>query len=170
NQLRTDLIEKDPITAARIDLSNPARVQRAWEVWATTGQSLAKLQDETPPPMLPLDEVEPVALMPDPTWLNARIARRFEAMVEGGAVDEVLAWTTAGWPDTLPAAKAIGRREISAWQTGELSRDEAITQATIATRQYAKRQRTWIRNRFARWQNLDPARPIEDLLDAIAPA
>ena len=170
NRLRAALIQKDPITAARIDLSNPARVQRAWEVWATTGQSLAKLQDATPPPTLAPDELNAVVLMPDPAWLNARIARRFDGMVEGGAVEEVLDWTAAEWPNTLPAAKAIGRREILAWQNGELSRDETITQAIIATRQYAKRQRTWIRNRFASWQHLDPAHPIKDLLNAIAPA
>ena len=48
--------------------------------------------------------------------------------------------------------KAIGVREISAWRRGELSEGEAIERAVIATRQYAKRQRTWFRGRMAEWR------------------
>jgi tRNA dimethylallyltransferase len=52
---------------------------------------------------------------------------------------------------TLPVMKAIGVREIGDWLDGTIGRDEAIGLATIATQQYAKRQRTWFRNRFADW-------------------
>jgi tRNA dimethylallyltransferase len=56
---------------------NPARIQRAWEVLRATGRGLAAWQEETPPPLLPRAEAEALVLVPDPAWLNDRIAHRF---------------------------------------------------------------------------------------------
>jgi tRNA dimethylallyltransferase len=88
--------------------------------------------------------------------LRQRIASRFAAMVEGGAVEEVEALLARGLDPSLPAMKAIGVREIGAWLSGESSRDEAVARAVIATRQYAKRQRTWFRGRMRHWRWVDP--------------
>ena len=52
--------------------------------------------------------------------------------------------------------KAIGVREITDWLEGRLTREEAVRRATTATHQYAKRQRTWFRNRMASWTWIDP--------------
>jgi tRNA dimethylallyltransferase len=83
--------------------------------------------------------------------LRERIATRFGAMFENGAVEEVRALLGLGLDPNLPAMKAIGVPEIAGWLRGELGRDEAIARTVIATRQYAKRQRTWLRNRMGDW-------------------
>jgi tRNA dimethylallyltransferase len=74
----------DEATRSRVDLANRARVQRAWEVLRATGRGLAAWQAETPPPLLPLARAHAVLLRPDVAALDARIARRFDAMLEGG--------------------------------------------------------------------------------------
>ena len=147
------LAELDPTTYARIDRLNPARVQRAWEVQATTGQGLAQWQDRTGPPALPLADSLPVLLEADRDWLNARISRRFDQMIAGGALDEARA-NAAAWRPDLPSAKAIGAGELVAYVSGRITLDAARETAVVATRQYAKRQRTWFRKRMTSWQML----------------
>ena len=151
----TLLAELDPETAARIDRLNPMRVQRAWEVLQATGRPLSDWQDNTPPPLLPLAHTTAILFDVDKDWLNARIARRFDLMLEQGALDEARA-NLATWNPTHLSAKAIGAPELIAHLQGSLTLDEARTQATIATRQFAKRQRTWFRSKMGRWIKYRP--------------
>jgi tRNA dimethylallyltransferase len=144
------LAELDAATAARIDRQNPARIQRAWEVLAATGRGLADWQADTGPAVLPLAAAHPLVLRPDPGWLGARIDARLAAMIRDGALDEVRA-ALPGWDAGAPWARAIGAPELVAHLTGGLSLTEALAQACTATRQYAKRQRTWFRNRMGHW-------------------
>jgi len=144
------LAELDAATAARIDRLNPVRIQRAWEVLAATGQGLAHWQDRTGPPLLPLERVHALVLRPDPAWLGARIDQRFAEMVQTGALDEVRA-QLAHWAPGQPWARAIGAPELVAHLRGEMTLDQAVAAGCTATRQYAKRQRTWMRNRLSRW-------------------
>jgi tRNA dimethylallyltransferase len=72
-------------------------------------------------------------------------------MLDAGAADEAKAFLARGLDPSLPAMKAIGLREIGDWLAGLASREEMIERAVIATRQYAKRQRTWFRGRMADW-------------------
>lgn len=145
----------DPATAARIDLANPARIQRAWEVLRATGRGLADWQAETGAPLLPLSRVTALVLAAPPDWLGPRIDRRFDAMIAAGALDEVRA-ELPFWDAARPAARAIGAPELVAHLQGALSLPEAVAAAKTATRQYAKRQRTWFRNRLKDWQILPP--------------
>lgn len=147
------LDELDPATAARIDQMNPMRVQRAWEVQATTGRGLASWQDDTPPPALPLSETFPILMDADRDWLNDRIARRFDAMLDAGALDEVRA-NLPGWDAARPSAQAIGAPELVDYLRGNVTLDEARHRAHVATRQYAKRQRTWFRARMRDWHKI----------------
>ncbi|GAB5436971.1 tRNA (adenosine(37)-N6)-dimethylallyltransferase MiaA [Falsiruegeria mediterranea] len=149
------LAELDPETTTRIDTLNRARVQRAWEVLTATGRSLAAWQDETPPPLLPLEQTVPVVFDVDKAWLNERIARRFDLMLDMGALDEVEAMRDRYDP-TLPSCKAIGVPELMAYLIGDMTLDEARERATIATRQFAKRQRTWFRARMRDWIRISP--------------
>lgn len=149
-QLLADL---DPHTKARIDQLNRARVQRAWEVLRATGRPLADWQDDTPPPLLPRDKTHAFVLENDKDWLESRIRKRFSMMVEMGALDEIEAMRPHYDP-ALPAFKAIGVPELMAHIEGELSLDAATEQAAIATRRYAKRQRTWFRARMKTWEKL----------------
>ena len=140
----------DPATRAAIDPQNPARVQRAWEVLVATGRGLADWQAATGPALLPLARAQALVLAPDPAWLGARIDARFDAMMAAGALDEVRA-QLPHWNPAQPSARAIGARELVAYLRGEIGRDQAVALARIASRQYAKRQRTWFRSRMAGW-------------------
>ena len=151
--LETLIGELDAETAKGIDLANRARVQRAWEVLTSTGRGLAAWQAETPPPLLRLEDCTPIALDVDRDWLAARIQKRFDLMIEGGALEEVRA-VEPHYNPTLPAHKAIGVPELIAYLRGTLTLDQAREAAIIATRQYAKRQRTWIRSKMGAWQKL----------------
>ena len=148
------LAELDATTAARIDRANPARVQRAWEVMRATGRGLAAWQAETGPPLLPLAQAQAWVIRPDVGWLDARIARRFAAMMAQGALEEVAA-QLPGWDPARAASKAIGAPELIGYLRGETGLDEAIEAATLASRQYAKRQRTWFRSRMRAWQDIE---------------
>ncbi|WP_273689248.1 tRNA (adenosine(37)-N6)-dimethylallyltransferase MiaA [Ketogulonicigenium vulgare] len=143
----------DSASAGGIDLNNRARVQRAWEVLQATGEGIAAWQSRTPAPLLPLDAVYPIAMMPDVDWLNARIAQRFDLMIAGGALEEARAMLPH-WDPAHLSSKAIGAPELIAHLQGAMPLDEARDAAVIATRQYAKRQRTWFRARMKAWQHL----------------
>jgi tRNA dimethylallyltransferase len=143
----------DGETAAGLDLANRARVQRAWEVLNASGRGLAAWQADTPPPLLPLAQCCAIAMDVDRDWLNERIERRFDLMIEGGALDEVRA-VAPRYNPTLPAHKAIGVPELLAHLRGETTLEEAREAAVIATRRYAKRQRTWIRSKMGAWHKL----------------
>ncbi len=145
--------ELDPETAARIDRHNPARVQRAWEVRRATGRGLAEWQDETAPPLLPLPQAHAIVLMPERDWLAERIDRRFDKMLDDGALDETRRVLPIWEPGAL-WAKAIGAPELVAHLRGEVTLEEAREAAQAATRQYAKRQRTWFRSRMKAWHQL----------------
>ncbi|WP_299558560.1 tRNA (adenosine(37)-N6)-dimethylallyltransferase MiaA [uncultured Sulfitobacter sp.] len=143
----------DGQTAAGIDLDNRARVQRAWEVLRATGRGLSQWQRDTPAPLLPPQSCTRIALDVGREWLNARIARRFDAMLAQGALDEV-AEVLPRYDPALPAHRAIGVPELVAHLRGEISSDAAREAAVIATRRYAKRQRTWQRSKMYGWQKL----------------
>lgn len=143
----------DAETRARIDLDNPVRVQRAWEVLQATGRGLADWQDATPPPLLPPDRATLLVLQPPTDWLAARINRRFDGMMDMGALDEVRANLPA-WNPALPSAKAIGAADLVAHLQGQTPLADAVINAKSASRHYAKRQRTWFRARMKNWHNL----------------
>lgn len=150
----------DPATTARIDIQNRVRVQRAWEVQAATGRGLAAWQGDTGPPLLRLAQAQPVLIDAPKEWLTPRIERRFDLMLAGGALEEARA-NLGGWSPARPSAKAIGAAELIAHLRGEMTLDEARQAAIIATRQYAKRQRSWFRSRMASWQTV-PAEALAD--------
>jgi tRNA dimethylallyltransferase len=157
-RMRTDgrlalLGELDARTASRLDPMNGARVQRAWEVLRATGRGLADWQADTPPPILPRASAEPLVLVPESRWLNDRIDRRFSAMLAAGALEEARA-NLPDWDPTRPASRAIGGPELVAHLQGRLSLAESVDAATLSSRQYAKRQRTWFRSNMADWNQL----------------
>lgn len=143
----------DRETAARIDRRNPARIRRAWEVLRATGRGLADWQAETGPPLLPLDRAAAVVVEAGRDALAARIDARFDAMLAAGALDEARAVLDT-WDPAALWAKAIGAPELVAHLRGEIPLAEATDRAKAASRQYAKRQRSWMRNRLRNWPRL----------------
>ncbi|RQP04932.1 MAG: tRNA (adenosine(37)-N6)-dimethylallyltransferase MiaA [Paracoccus sp. BP8] len=147
----------DSPTRARIDLQNPVRVQRAWEVLRTTGRGIAAWQAETPPPLIAPDAAHRLVLQSDRDWLAGRIARRFRLMLDQGALEEARAMLPHWTPDAL-WAKAIGAPELVAHLQGALGLDEAAERAITATRQYAKAQRSFFRGRMRDWRWIETGR------------
>jgi tRNA dimethylallyltransferase len=147
---------RDPLIAARLKAPDPQRVIRALAVLNATGRSLARFQDEAQAGLLEGFALERIVLNPDRDILRSRIAKRFSTMLDHGAVEEVRGLIALKLDPQLPAMKAIGVPEITAWLAGDLPADQAIERAVIATRQYAKRQRTWFRSRMADWTWIEP--------------
>jgi len=135
----------DPAAAARIAPSDRQRIQRALEVHELTGRPITELQRALASPDGP--GIFAVALVPaDRAALAERIERRFDAMVAQGFVAEVEGLRARNdlTPD-LPSLRSVGYRQIWAHLDGDYGWDEARTKAIVATRQYAKRQLTWLR-------------------------
>ncbi|CAM3208855.1 tRNA (adenosine(37)-N6)-dimethylallyltransferase MiaA [Paracoccus nototheniae] len=143
--------ELDAPTRAQIDLQNPVRVQRAWEVWRATGRGIADWQAETPPPLLAAADCQRIVITSDRDWLATRIASRFDTMLAQGALDEARAMLSL-WVPGAQWAKAIGAPELIAHLQGDLSLADARDRAVIASRQYARAQRKWFRIRMRDWQ------------------
>jgi len=144
------LSEKDPVMAERLDPNNTQRLVRSWEVLEATGKSLAEWQSL---PLIPPPENLEfifVALMPDREILYERCNKRFENMVELGIVDEVESFMKkikqGIIPEDASLAKSVGYPEIRDYLQDKINKEEAITLAQQKTRNYAKRQMTWLRN------------------------
>nr|WP_147105175.1 tRNA (adenosine(37)-N6)-dimethylallyltransferase MiaA [Tateyamaria sp. syn59] len=150
----------DRETLQRIDVANRARVQRAWEVQHATGQPLSHWQDQTRDPVLGPGAFAGVVMDSPKEWLTPRIAARFDQMLKGGALEEARAMLDRHNP-ALPSCRAIGVAEALAVVRGEMDHEAAVERATIATRQYAKRQRTWFRSRMAEWHWISSPAMVE---------
>jgi tRNA dimethylallyltransferase len=148
------LAELDSATAGRIDRQNGARVQRAWEVLRATGQGLSRWQEATGAALLSADKAEALVMRPQVDWLNVRIGARFDGMMAAGALEEVRA-ELPHWVASRPSARAIGAPELVAHLQSATGLDDAISAAKLASRQYAKRQRSWFRKRMADWRSVD---------------
>lgn len=135
----------DPVAAARIAPSDRQRIQRALEVHELTGQPITRLQRGERGSKG--TNVVSIALVPESRAdLASRIERRFDSMVEAGFVHEVERLRARGdLNPEMPSIRAVGYRQIWAHLDGEYDWNEARTKAIVATRQYAKRQLTWLR-------------------------
>lgn len=145
----------DTETKARIDVQNRARVQRAWEVQQATGKPLSAWQDDTPPPLLPVETCAALVFDVDKDWLETRIRRRFDQMIDLGALEEARAMQDRYDP-SLPSCRAIGVPELMGHLKGDLTLAQAREKASVATRQFAKRQRTWFRSKMKNWTAYSP--------------
>lgn len=154
--LHAELAARDPETAAGLRPTDPQRNLRAWEVLEATGRPLSYWQRDAAAPVLKDLRLARFVLDLDRFELRERIRLRFMKMLDEGALAE--AATLQGLDPTLPAAKILGLRELSALQAGAMSRDDAVSLAVTATRQFAKRQVTWFRHRMAEWSWV----PVDD--------
>ncbi|MFV2001406.1 MAG: tRNA (adenosine(37)-N6)-dimethylallyltransferase MiaA [Paracoccaceae bacterium] len=145
------LADLDSETRRRIDTANPVRIQRAWEVLQSTGRGLADWQDRTAPALLAPDTAELVLITADTRRLNQRIRARFDEMLADGALNEARA-NLAGWSPNHASAKIIGAAQLIAHLQGHIDLDQVRDSVAIATRQYAKRQRSWFRSRMQAWR------------------
>lgn len=159
--LHAELAAVDPAAAARIHPNDPQRIQRALEVWLTSGRPISEWQRATVADHGLI--LERWALVPrDRAALHASIAARFEAMMAAGLLDEVRALRARpGLRADAPALRAVGYRQLWAClddPAPEARLGQSVDKAIAATRQLAKRQLTWI-NADPGWRRLDPLEP-----------
>lgn len=167
--LHERLSQADPETAARLHRNDAQRIQRALEVYELTGQPISQLQASTS--LEPLSgPVVKVRVMPaERRILHERIEARFSAMLADGVIDEVAALRARAdiHPD-LPSMRAVGYRQIWDYLAGRMRREDLLFRGTVATRQFARRQVTWLRRETDLvW--LDPLekKPCDRLSDLI---
>jgi len=152
------LARVDPVTAARIAPHDAQRIQRALEVARLTGQPLSSWQGRREAPAHEAGIVR-VALIPeDRARLHREIARRFDAMLAAGLVDELASLRAKHALDpAMPSMRCVGYRQAWAHLDGAIDRDGLRAAGIAATRQLAKRQLTWLRAtpaaRFDPWSD-----------------
>ena len=149
------LAQVDPVTAARLAPQDSQRIQRALEVWESSGQPLSSFHASDNKTAKAVEDGVLFSLEPaDRAWLHTRIAERFDAMLAAGFLDEVRALRARGDLSTeLPSMRCVGYRQ--AWETLDACGNAAPSTKAMAelrergiaaTRQLAKRQITWLRS------------------------
>ena len=143
--LHARLAEVDPRTAARLKPNDSQRIQRALEVYESSGAPMSELLEAEITPRLTLSTI---ALMPaDRAQLHTRIEHRFDAMLGAGFLEEVRALHARGdLHQNLPSTRSVGYRQAWLLIEGQSTFDEFRAAAIAATRQLAKRQMTWLRS------------------------
>lgn len=150
------LMVEDQFAATRLNPNDRNRIQRALEVVRSTGKPLHHWHQNKVGGIGEQINLRAVVLLPPREWLYERCDRRFDLMLDAGAISEVQTLLNRNLPDDCPIMRAIGVPEIRALLTGEIDKETAIDWAQMATRRYAKRQFTWFRNQSApSWRQFD---------------
>ena len=149
------LTDSDPEMAFRLDPNDTQRLVRAHEVLAATGRSLADWQRQPGKPVIAHEDAIKLALVPDRAELHARADARFSRMVELGALKEAESIAALNLDPTLPAMRAIGVGPLVAAVRGEMPLVEAVIKAQTETRQYIKRQATWLNGNMITWNRIN---------------
>jgi tRNA dimethylallyltransferase len=150
--LHLALAHRDPVMAGRLAPGDTQRIVRALEVIESTGRSLAHWQAERGVPLLEAEQCARLVLAPQRQDLYARVDARFEAMVRAGAVDEVARLAALELPATLPAMRAVGVPPLLRHVAGSLPLADAVALGQQDTRNYVKRQSTWLRRYMIAWK------------------
>ncbi|HEY9090597.1 tRNA (adenosine(37)-N6)-dimethylallyltransferase MiaA [Parasphingorhabdus sp.] len=140
------LESEDPVSAERLNRRDSSRIMRALEVVRSSGKPLHHWHAHLTGGIADEISLRPLVLLPPREWLYERCDRRFQIMLDEGAMEEVEALLHKRLPDDCPVMRAIGVPELSAVIRREMDMEDAKTRAMAATRQYAKRQYTWFRN------------------------
>jgi len=150
-QLHEALSARDPVMAARLVPTDRQRITRALEVIEATGRSLADWQNEPGNPVLRAEDTIKLVVTRPREELVERCDIRFDQMIAAGAIDEVRALLALGLPRDLPVFGALGVRFLAAFLEGEIVQEDAVDRGKVQTRQYVKRQETWLKRYMVAW-------------------
>jgi len=159
---RQELLRHDA-GALNINPRDRQRLIRAYSVFTASGRTLTDWQQEQSKGPVVDGPFFTVRIMPERQLLYRAIDRRFEKMIELGALDEVKNLLALKLDKNLPAMKALGVPELSAFINGQLSMQDAVTKACQKSRNYAKRQLTWLRHQTSGDVDLNRPYQGEDL-------
>ena len=163
--LYAELKRIDPETAKLLHPNDRKRILRALEVYLETGKTMAQHNAETKriPPRY--DSVRIGLAYEDRDQMKRAIDARVDQMVEAGLFDEVRALLASGVPRDVTALQAIGYKEALAYLDGAATREEAVDEIKLRSRQYAKRQLTWLRrDKGIHWYYWKRTRDLADCL------
>lgn len=150
------LQREDPARAAALHPADTTRIARSLEVARATGRPWRDWQAERHGGIGGAVALAPLVLLPARAVLYGRCNARFAAMLADGAIEEVRALLARGLDPRLPIMRAIGVREIAAFISGAISLEAARAAGAQATRNYAKRQCTWLRHQApADWPRVE---------------
>lgn len=152
HELHEELTRRDPLSAAGIRASDPQRIIRALEVIDSTGRPLAEFQEKPGEPLLEPGTWEGIVIMPERSQLHARADARFEAMMAAGALEEAERLKGMQLDQNLPAMRALGVAPLISHLKGEARLVDAVVRGKVMTRQYIKRQTTWLRKHMISWK------------------
>lgn len=140
------LAEIDPAAAKKIHPNDPQRIQRALEVYEISGKTMTQLQLENQAKVLPWNVYKIIVAPRSRDLLRERIAIRFKQMIEQGLIEEVEGLFKRGDLDlSLPSMRAVGYRQVWEYLEGKMNKEQMIDRSITITRQFAKRQMTWLR-------------------------
>lgn len=145
------LAARDPEMASRLAPTDAQRIVRALEVLEATGRSLGDWQREPGVPVLRAVDCDRLVLVPERDDLYERCDRRFDLMMRLGALDEAATLRDLHLDPDLPIMRALGVRPLLAHLAGRQVLADAVAAAKSETRQYAKRQVTWLRGHMMSW-------------------
>jgi tRNA dimethylallyltransferase len=147
------LVQSDPKSGERIKPKDGQRIVRALEILEASGQTISHWQSIGSEPLIDVGASEHLCVLPERSLIDVRVINRLHKMVEEGALDEVSQLLTLGLDPSLPAMKAIGVPEFADHISGKTDLETALRLANFATRQYVKRQTTWLRHQLGpHWQ------------------
>ncbi|MFV0321498.1 MAG: tRNA (adenosine(37)-N6)-dimethylallyltransferase MiaA [Alphaproteobacteria bacterium] len=146
--LHKRLAQVDPAIARTLKPQDTQRIIRALSVFMDTETPLSAWQRIAPTPYLPSATWQILGLLPERSALYARCDKRFDTIMAQGALAETQALKDKNLPTTLPAMRSVGVKQLMAYLNGEWDLETATEKAKIATRNYAKRQSTWVRNQI----------------------
>jgi tRNA dimethylallyltransferase len=153
--LHAELVRRDPLMAGRLRPTDTQRLTRALEVLDATGRSLAEWQGMVGKPLLREADTQRFVVAPARSVLTSRTDARLEAMIATGALDEVRGLAGLGLAADLPAMRAVGVPPLLAAVEGRMGLAEAIERAKRDTRQYIKRQETWLKRHMIAWKSIE---------------
>ncbi len=161
----------DPIAAKRIHPNDPQRIQRALEVYEISGKSMTELQQESLAEALPWETYKIIVSPKSRDLLRERIAIRFNKMIEQGFIEEVQQLFKRGDLDlSLPSMRAVGYRQVWEHLEGKMTQEQMIERGITITRQFAKRQMTWLRREEeALWIATEDNNIFEQALEYLKP-
>lgn len=163
--LLAQLREVDPETAARLHPADEKRILRALEVYLETGTTISAHNAATRALPPRYDAVWIGLRFADRQEMKSLIDRRVDKMAQEGLVDEVRSLLASGVPRDATALQAIGYKEFLAVADGAATVDEALAEVKLRSRQYAKRQLTWLRrNEAIHWIEWEHERDFERAL------
>ena len=174
-ELLEELRQADPEAAERLHPADTKRILRALEVYRETGKTISAHNAETAALPPRYDAVWIGLQFRDRADMKALIDRRVDKMVEAGLLDEVRSLLQSGLPRDATALQAIGYKEFLGVLDGTAAVEEAVAEVKLRSRQYAKRQLTWLRrNPDIRWiwweKERDFARALQISTEILAAA